>query len=77
MAMERYANLGGDSNVVCYELGADFIRVQFGDGSVYRYTGASAGSGNIATMQALARAGKGLNSFINTNVKFKYAAKER
>jgi len=75
--MNSYANLGGNSNVTAYELGSGYIRVQFADGSVYLYTDASAGAGNIATMQSLARAGRGLNGFINTNVKYNYESKER
>ena len=77
MAMQRYMNLGGDSNVVAYELGSDFIRVQFSDGSIYRYTNASAGSSNISTMKSLARSGQGLNGFIHTHVQYKYESKER
>ena len=30
--MKRYRNLGGDSGIVAYEDGEDFIRVQFSDG---------------------------------------------
>ena len=73
--MERYKNLSGQSNVSAYEIGSDSIRVKFKDGSVYLYTSASAGSGNIATMRTLAGAGSGLNSFINTNVRKNYASK--
>lgn len=75
--MQRYKNLGGDSNVTAYEYGSDFIRVQFGDGSVYLYTNSSAGSFNIDQMKRLADSGRGLNSFINTTVRKSYKAKER
>jgi hypothetical protein len=75
--MERYKNLGGDSGVVGYEIGQDFIRVQFSDGSIYLYTYASAGSQNIEHMKQLARIGQGLNSFINKTVRKAYARKER
>ena len=75
--MERYMNIDGDSGVAGYESGADFIRVQFSDGSVYLYTYASAGSQAIEQMKALAAAGRGLNAFINTNAKKSYARKER
>lgn len=75
--MQRYKNLGGNSNVSAYEYGPDFIRVQFKDGSVYLYTNSSAGSKNIETMKKLADAGQGLNSFINTMVRKSYKAKER
>ena len=75
--MERYKNLGGDSGVVAYEIGPDFIRVQFANGSVYLYTYGSAGSNNIERMKQLARLGQGLNSFIMTTVRKAYARKER
>ncbi|HEX9805190.1 MAG TPA: hypothetical protein VGA67_05905 [Candidatus Dojkabacteria bacterium] len=73
--MERYKNLGGDSGVVAYEIGDDFIKVRFHDGSLYLYNYQSAGSNNIETMKELAIAGKGLNSFINKVVKNRYASK--
>lgn len=75
--MERYKNLSGDSGVAAYEIGPDFIRVQFTDGALYLYTYASAGSHNIEQMKQLARKGQGLNSFINTTVRKLYARKER
>ena len=75
--MERYKNVGGDSGVTGYEIGSDYIRVQFSDGSVYLYTYASAGSNNIEQMKKLATAGRGLNSFINRNVRKSYERKER
>lgn len=37
--MERYKNLGRNSNVVGYALGNGSIVVQFGDGSLYEYRG--------------------------------------
>lgn len=75
--MERYRNLGGDSGVVAYEIGDDFIRVKFSDGSIYLYTDGSAGSHSIKEMKRLARIGQGLNAFINTTVRKNYARKER
>jgi hypothetical protein len=75
--MESYRNLGGDSSVVAFETGPDFIRVQFSNGSVYLYTSLSAGSNNIEHMKQLARSGQGLNSFIRTTVRQAYARKER
>lgn len=75
--MERYKNIGGDSNVAAYENGADCIKVQFRDGSIYIYNVHSAGSANIEHMKKLATAGHGLNSFINTHVKTRYSSKTR
>ena len=75
--MESYRNLGGNSGVEAYEIGQDFIKVQFSDGSVYMYTNKSAGAQNIERMKQLAVNGQGLNSFINTVVRNDYAWKER
>lgn len=74
--MNQYQNRGGDSNIAAYEIGSDYIKVQFNDGSVYLYTHASAGQQNIEEMKRLATQGQGLNSFINKNVRNDYASKE-
>lgn len=75
--MERYKNLGGNSNVFAFQINSDSIDVQFQDGSVYSYTYQSAGSHNIEHMKTLAVAGKGLNSFIMRHVKTAYASRRR
>lgn len=75
--MDRYANCGGDSNVVGYEIELSSIKVQFADGSVYLYTTQSAGSQNLEQMKRLATAGQGLNSFINRAARKGYASKLR
>ena len=48
--MERYRDIDNDSGVAGYEIGPDYIRVQFKDGSVYLYTYTSAGSSYIEEM---------------------------
>ncbi len=67
--MIPYRDTGGDSGVVAYDVGEDYIDVRFKNGAVYRYTNATAGSGNISTMKRLAARGDGLNSYINLNLK--------
>jgi len=67
--MTNYLNLGGDSGVSAYEIGSDYISVQFSTGKIYTYSYASAGSQNIETMKTLAVNGSGLNSFIMKNVR--------
>ncbi len=73
--MTIYKNLGGNSNVVAYEIGQDYIKVQFGDGSIYLYTYMSTGRSNVEKMKALAVKGVGLNSFIGRYIRKKYARK--
>jgi hypothetical protein len=74
--VKPYGSLTRDSGVVAYELGADFIRVQFRDHSVYLYTYTSTGARDIEQMKDLAVRGEGLTTFINTHVRKRYARKE-
>jgi hypothetical protein len=75
--MERYGNRGGDSGVAAYGCGQDFIRVEFTSGAIYLYTNASCGAHNCETMKRLAADGHGLNTFINSVVRYEYARRER
>ena len=75
--MERYLNLGGDSNVASYEIVPGSITVQFRDGVNYLYTDQSTSSENVAKMHNLATAGKGLNSFISRIVQKGFSRKWR
>jgi hypothetical protein len=73
--MQRYGNQSRDSGVVAYDIDAGQIVVQFRNGERYLYTEDSAGAANIAKMQELARAGRGLSSFISQHVHDRYARK--
>ncbi len=75
--MQPYRDIDGDSGVTRYEIGADFMRVEFRHIHVYLYTYESAGSANIEQMKRLAVAGEGLATFINAHVRDLYARKER
>jgi len=73
--MQRYGNQSRESGVVAYDIDAGQIIVQFRNGDRYLYTEDSAGAANIATMQELARAGRGLSTFISQHVHDRYARK--
>jgi hypothetical protein len=73
--MEPYKNLGGDSDVVAYEIGSDSITVEFRDGAIYVYNYQSTGKTDVEQMKTLAVAGQGLNGFISRVVGKRYAAK--
>lgn len=60
--MEKYKNLNGKSGVEGYEIGSDFIRVKFNDGSEYTYNYSVTGTSNVEQMKVLALGGQGLNS---------------
>jgi hypothetical protein len=71
--MERYKNLGNDSGISGYELGADYIKVKFsGTTKTYTYSYRKAGSIHVQNMKQLAINGSGLNSYINKHVKYLY-----
>lgn len=73
--MQRYNNDSGESGVVAYELDTGSITVEFAGGERYLYTERSAGAANIARMQRLALAGRGLSTFISQVVRDGYARK--
>lgn len=68
-----YKNIDGDSNDTAYEIGPNYISVKFfGTNKIYTYTYQSAGAENAENMKKLARAGNGLNSYINNYCKNLY-----
>ena len=73
--MQRYNNLSGQSGVLAYEIGKDSITIEFVGGERYLYTARSAGAENIAKMQELARAGRGLSTFVSQHIRTRYARK--
>ena len=75
--MEIYRDGNHDSGVRGFEIREGQIDVHFKTGAVYRYTTSSVGAVNFHQMITLARAGDGLNAFINSVVKDLYAARLR
>ena len=75
--MPKYRDVDGDSGVIGYEYGPDWIEVEFKKGAnrFYRYSYMSAGSQHVERMKRLADAGDGLNSYINRYVARRYASK--
>lgn len=71
--MTPYRDWDRDSGVRAYDIGSTHVDVAFKDGAVYHYTSLSAGQANIDRMILLARAGDGLNEFINRAVKKRYS----
>ncbi len=73
--MEKYKNLSTNSSVTHYEIGDDFILVKFQDNMVYRYNYFIPGVMHVNKMKDCAKAGCGLNSYINKYVKKNYVDK--
>lgn len=71
--MEIYKNIGRDSNVTHYEISDTYVSVKFrGTAKIYQYSYRKAGKFHVDNMKLLAKNGKGLNAYINRNVKFLY-----
>ena len=74
--MERYQNLSADSGVDAYECGPDWIKVRFRNGPTYVYDSVKPGAEHVARMQELARAGRGLSTYISRHVQKEYSRTE-
>lgn len=70
--MEKYGNRSGQSGVVAYEIGVDYIRVKFSSGNIFQYSYRKAGKNHVDKMKLLAIYGSGLNNYINTCIKSQY-----
>jgi hypothetical protein len=73
--MQRYKNLSGDSGVVAYKIGRDYIDIQFKDGGTYRYDYRTPGQQDVETMKQLAQQGADLATYINKFVRERFASK--
>ncbi len=63
--MQRYRNFSGTSGVRAFEIGEDYIRIEYVRGGTYLYTYESAGAENIEKMKKLALQGSHLNDLLN------------
>ena len=70
--MEPYKNLSGNSGVESFEIGPDFVRVQFHDEPPYLCTDQSVGHENVERMKHLDRSGTGLSTFISQHPEVRY-----
>lgn len=70
--MQPYANKSGNSGVVAFTIGSDFIVVAFTGGALYTYDYATAGKKHVEAMKTLARDGRGLSTYISQHVHDRY-----
>jgi len=78
MGMGRYLqseNFSGTSGVAAFEIGDRSIKVRFVEGGTYLYDQTKPGKVHVAQMISLARAGAGLATYINQQVRGNYARK--
>ncbi|MEO8621666.1 MAG: hypothetical protein ABI625_11410 [bacterium] len=74
--MERYVNANGGSGVTHYEIGADYIDITFANEGTYRYDYSMPGQIHVYRMKQLAKAGRGLSTYISQVVRNQYALKK-
>ena len=73
--MEKY-NGGENSGVFAYEILDDAVILQFtNDNFFYLYDYTKPGKVHVETMIELAKAGKGLTTYVNKNVRVNYKRK--
>jgi hypothetical protein len=63
--VKGYGDNNGDSGILAYEYGDDWIRVQFKHGGTYVYQASDIGSAHLNMMKRLADSGTGLTTYIN------------
>ena len=74
--MKKYKNVSGKSGVSGYEIGKDFILIQFVNSKeTYVYNYVMPGKETVEQMKTLARRGQGLSTFISQFVKDDYFKK--
>jgi hypothetical protein len=66
---------GGNSGVLAYNLGPDFIVIQFKSGERYVYNHAKPGPTHVKAMKWCATHNAGLATYINQHVRGNYAVK--
>lgn len=71
--MQKYDNKSGDSGIKAFEIGEDFILVEFvGRKEPYKYSYDMPGNFHVEQMKKLALSGKGLASYISKYVRDNY-----
>jgi hypothetical protein len=73
--MNFYENHTRVSGVESFEIGERSITVRFAEGGTYLYDQSKPGRMHVAQMISLARAGAGLATYINQQVRGNYARK--
>jgi hypothetical protein len=75
--LRPYRDLHGNSGVVAYYAGDAYIIVQFQEGGTYLYNATAPGQLHVEAMIRHAHEGSGLATYINREVRQRYALKLR
>ncbi len=72
-ALQPYRSASPNSGITDFALLPHGIIVLFRDGSAYLYTDDTPGEEHVRNMRSFALAGRGLTTYINQNVRSRYA----
>lgn len=72
---KRYGNLHGNSGVISYETGKNYINVTFHGNETYVYNEIKPGKLKVEKMKELAATGSGLSTYISQHVREDYYKK--
>lgn len=75
--MQKYAGQTRRGGVVAFEVGPEWIDIQFTSGGIYRFSHQRPGQLRVDHMKRLALAGQGLSTFISRHVKNRYESRRR
>lgn len=70
--MQLYKNKSGTSGVTRFQIGSDYIKIEFHPGHIYTYNYIIPGEEHVEKMKELALKGEGLSTYISQNVREKY-----
>jgi hypothetical protein len=73
--MERYRDLSGNTGIAAFEIRDDAIVLRFKEGGTYLYDWRKPGWHHVEAMKLRARAGRGLTTYLNQQVRDNYAAR--
>ncbi len=68
---KMYKNFSGKSSVAAYETGRDFIKVEFRDGRIVKFSFRTAGILTVYKLKRLASSGQGLGDYIACRCRIK------
>jgi len=67
---QPYRNQGGNSQILSYETGNEFLKVEFAEtGAVFKFSYRTAGKRHVDEMKRLAQSGEGLDKYICENMR--------
>jgi hypothetical protein len=72
--MQPYLDKSGTSGITAFEIGDDYINLEFKGGRVYRYDTAKPGAEHVANMKNLALKGEDLATYVNQHVRKNFAS---